>query len=243
MEATVDDTPALPGQNLRLPTGEAYDRLTPLQRRAMVGAIAGRARGRAVGIAADSRGPRGGRRRGADVRQPGRSADAAGGDAAAASSATHTARASPDRARAASDRRCAVAGAGSRSSCAAAARADTARARAGRRRGARRAARTAATAAAQSIGLCGPVSGAAPGRVPAPFEAARRDRRGHAARLHRRGGSRSRCPGQSHIGSPPSRRRGHGSGAEGALQAAQRERSGGIRLRPGAGRFSIGEMT
>ena len=40
MEATVDDTPALPGQNLRLPTGEDYDRLTPLQRRAMVGAIA-----------------------------------------------------------------------------------------------------------------------------------------------------------------------------------------------------------
>jgi len=40
MEATVDDTPALPGQNLRLPTGEGYDRLTPLQRRAMVGAIA-----------------------------------------------------------------------------------------------------------------------------------------------------------------------------------------------------------
>ena len=40
MEATVDDTPALPGPNLRLPTGEGYDRLTPLQRRAMVGAIA-----------------------------------------------------------------------------------------------------------------------------------------------------------------------------------------------------------
>jgi len=40
MEATVDDTPALPGQNLRLPTGEGYDGLTPLQRRAMVGAIA-----------------------------------------------------------------------------------------------------------------------------------------------------------------------------------------------------------
>jgi len=40
MEATVDDAPALPGQNLRLPTGEDYDRLTPLQRRAMVGAIA-----------------------------------------------------------------------------------------------------------------------------------------------------------------------------------------------------------
>jgi len=30
MEATVDDTPALPGQNLRLPTGEGYDGLTPL---------------------------------------------------------------------------------------------------------------------------------------------------------------------------------------------------------------------
>ena len=40
MEATVNDTSALPGQTLRLPTGEAYDRLTPLQRRAMVGAIA-----------------------------------------------------------------------------------------------------------------------------------------------------------------------------------------------------------
>ena len=39
MEAAIDDMPALPGQNVRLPAGAAYDRLTPLQRRAMVGAI------------------------------------------------------------------------------------------------------------------------------------------------------------------------------------------------------------
>jgi periplasmic protein TonB len=39
MEATVDDMPARPGRTLRLPAGAAYDRLTPSQRRAMVGAI------------------------------------------------------------------------------------------------------------------------------------------------------------------------------------------------------------
>ena len=38
MEAAVDDI-ALRGQNFRLPAGASYDRLTPLQRRAMVGAI------------------------------------------------------------------------------------------------------------------------------------------------------------------------------------------------------------
>jgi len=40
MEAAADDMRSPPRQNLRLPTGAAYDRLTPLQRRAMVGAIA-----------------------------------------------------------------------------------------------------------------------------------------------------------------------------------------------------------
>jgi len=39
MEAAIDDMPARPGQNVRLPAGAAYDRLTPLQRRTMVGAI------------------------------------------------------------------------------------------------------------------------------------------------------------------------------------------------------------
>src|SRR6187551_1357078 len=39
MEAALDDTPARPGQTFRLPAGASYDRLTPLQRRAMVGAI------------------------------------------------------------------------------------------------------------------------------------------------------------------------------------------------------------
>ena len=39
MEATVSNMPALPGQNFRRPAGAAYDRLTPLQRRALVGAI------------------------------------------------------------------------------------------------------------------------------------------------------------------------------------------------------------
>jgi len=39
MEAAVDDMPALPGQTFRLPTAATYDRLTPWQRRAMVGAI------------------------------------------------------------------------------------------------------------------------------------------------------------------------------------------------------------
>ena len=39
MEAAVDDMPALPGHTFRLPAGAAYDRLTPLQRRALVGAI------------------------------------------------------------------------------------------------------------------------------------------------------------------------------------------------------------
>ena len=40
MEARVDDVPAPPGQRFRLPAAVDYDRLTPLQRRAMVGAIA-----------------------------------------------------------------------------------------------------------------------------------------------------------------------------------------------------------
>jgi len=39
MEAALDDTPARPAQTFRLPAGASYDRLTPLQRRAMVGAI------------------------------------------------------------------------------------------------------------------------------------------------------------------------------------------------------------
>jgi len=39
MEDAVDDMPALPGQTSRLPTAATYDRLTPWQRRAMVGAI------------------------------------------------------------------------------------------------------------------------------------------------------------------------------------------------------------
>ena len=39
MEAALDDTPARPRQTFALPSGPAYDRLTPLQRRAMVGAI------------------------------------------------------------------------------------------------------------------------------------------------------------------------------------------------------------
>src|SRR6187402_3376650 len=39
MEAAVDDLPVLPGRTFRLPEGATYDRLTPLQRRAMVGAI------------------------------------------------------------------------------------------------------------------------------------------------------------------------------------------------------------
>jgi len=39
MEAALDDTPARPRQTFALPSGAAYDRLTPLQRRAMVGAI------------------------------------------------------------------------------------------------------------------------------------------------------------------------------------------------------------
>ena len=39
MEAAVEDMPALLRQNFRLPADAAYDRLTPLQRRAMIGAI------------------------------------------------------------------------------------------------------------------------------------------------------------------------------------------------------------
>ena len=39
MEATVDDLPAQAGRNFRLRPGVDYDRLTPLQRRVMVGAI------------------------------------------------------------------------------------------------------------------------------------------------------------------------------------------------------------
>jgi periplasmic protein TonB len=39
MEASVEDIPALLRQNFRLPADAAYDRLTPLQRRAMIGAI------------------------------------------------------------------------------------------------------------------------------------------------------------------------------------------------------------
>jgi protein TonB len=39
MEAAVEDMPALARQNLRLPADAAYDRLRPLQRRAMIGAI------------------------------------------------------------------------------------------------------------------------------------------------------------------------------------------------------------
>ena len=134
MEATVDDTPALPRQNFRLPTGAAYDRLTPLQRRAMVGAIVA-AHVAAVWALLQIREVRDAVADvGADLRQPGRSADAAEGHAAAASSA-HAARAPPDRARAASDRRRADARRRRRSSRAAA-RAGAARARAGRRRGA-----------------------------------------------------------------------------------------------------------
>ena len=41
MEAAADDRHAQPARNVPFPTGAAYDRLTPLQRRAMVGAIAG----------------------------------------------------------------------------------------------------------------------------------------------------------------------------------------------------------
>ena len=39
MEAAVEDMPARLRQNFRLPADAAYDRLTPLQRRAMIGAI------------------------------------------------------------------------------------------------------------------------------------------------------------------------------------------------------------
>ena len=180
-----------------------HDRLTPLQRRAMVGAIVA-AHVAAVWALLQVR----------EVRDA--VADVAPIFVSLVAPATppkiapppppppDAARAPTDRARAAHDHRRAEPGAGTVRR-AAAARARAARARAGRRRGAGRAGRTAAArarAAAQSLGLLGPVPGAAPGRIPAPLEATRRDRRGHAAHLHRRGGSRSRGPGQSHIGSP-----------------------------------------
>ena len=233
--------PALPGQNLRLPTGDAYDRLTPLQRRAMVGAIAA-AHVAALWALLQIR----------EVREA--VADAAPIFVSLVAPPTPPEVTPPPppppptppvrRPIAPEPRLIAAAPSPAPKSF------------------------VVAPPPEPTPPEPAPVVAAAPVAPPAPpppprnlsasavqyleplqveyprlSKRARRDGRGHAARLHRRGGSRSRCPGQSHIGSPPSRRRGHGSGAEGALQAAQRERSGGIRVRPGAGRFSIGEMT